>query len=60
MGTITQFYGCKVTVSRQLFSSPRWIVNAPHCWLLAWKLLPSTWRYLVLTVCDLSLLNNAT
>lgn len=36
------------------------MVNAPHCNELAWKLLFSTCKYLVLTVCDLSLLNKAT
>lgn len=38
----------------------RWIVNAPHCWLLAWNVPFSTWRYRVLTVWDLRRLNRAT
>ena len=38
----------------------RWMVNAPHCIELAWKFPSSTCRYRVLTVCDRSLLNNAT
>ena len=36
------------------------MVKAPHCVELAWKLLFSTWRYRVLTVCDRSRLNSAT
>ena len=38
----------------------KWMVKAPHCVELAWKLLFSTWRYRVLTVCDRSRLNSAT
>jgi hypothetical protein len=36
------------------------MVKAPHCAEDAWKLPLSTCRYLVLTVCDRSRLNNAT
>ena len=36
------------------------MVKAPHCVELAWKLPPSTCRYLVLTVCERSLLKSAT
>lgn len=35
------------------------MVKCPHCWLLAKKLVPSTCKYRVLTVWDLSLLNRA-
>ena len=35
-------------------------MNAPHWVELAWKFPFSTCRYLVLTVCDLRRLNNAT
>jgi len=38
----------------------RCMVKAPHWAALAWKLPFSTWRYRVLTVCDLSRLNRAT
>jgi len=41
-------------------SSKRWMVKAPHWTELAWKFPFSTWRYLVLTVCDLNRLNRAT
>ena len=38
----------------------KWMVKAPHCTEEAWKLPLSTWRYLVLTVCDRNRLNKAT
>ena len=49
-----------VSVSWSSVSWRRWMVKLPHWVLLAWNLSPSTCRYLVLTVWDLSLLNRAT
>lgn len=47
-------------LSRAKSNSHLWMVKAPHCSELAWKFPFSTCKYLVLTVCDRSLLNNAT
>ena len=63
IGIMTHFY-VKIMKSRFLrennYNLRKCMVKAPHCTEEAWKFPLSTWRYLVLTVCERNRLNKAT